>query len=457
MSASSVYIGLWINWSHGAVAGSTITLSNRAGGFLTAFLAILVSFAGAACWRITSYAVHQCRASRDYKDTLHHQQQVILCNTGSPAGALWTFVQLPWYWRRNAVRSFLRVLPLALLALLNSAAFGIAGIFSSEVIKAAGNETLIRSPNCGLLTLTAGAAETVQNAAAFASMELNDTLAATTYSWACYDNTQNILGCSQFVQQQLHWTSKTNATCPFSPDLCIYGGTAAYEMDTGLLDTHTHLGINAAKPDRVQYRKVTSCSPIHSKGHVETFNQTSPNLIATGDLFYRYLYGPIVNESDYTYQYDTHASTDIQEYTLTYAYFAKSRPTFADLPTIGPSYTSPALPQTLGYLYRRSTDLMPTFLCSCWHRILLFIKPLLLIPSLMHQLLTISPSATEEPISHTTKPINGSMPLLVPTNINSAIQTMANALCCPALIQFFPCYLRLISMPLRHLLQSIWN
>lgn len=316
-SASSIYTGYWINWSHGATLGATITLNQRDGGLLTAFLAIFVSAAGASCWKITSYAIHQCRASQDYKDALHHQQQAILCNTGDPAGALWEFCQLPWYWRDHAIRSLARSLPLVLLALLNIAAFGVAGIFSSDVTKAAGNETLIRSPHCGFLAVDSSL--TFQDMVADNSIDLNDTLAAITYSKACYGNTGNALGCNQYVRQQLHWTSNQNATCPFSPDLCIYGSTAAYEMDTGLLDTHEHLGINAAPSNRIQYRKVTSCSPIHSRGYVTTFNDTDPNTLAYGDLFLEYNYGPLTNVSSFTYRYNTHSDVDIADYILTYA------------------------------------------------------------------------------------------------------------------------------------------
>ena len=317
-STSSVYTGLWINWSHGATLGATITLNQRDGGLFTAFLAIFVSVAGAACWKITSYAIHQCRASQDYKDALHHQQQVILQNTSGAAGALWDLLQLPWYWRDHEIRSFVRSLPLALLAFLNIAVFGVAGIFSSDVTKAAGNETLIRSPHCGYLAVNGTL--TLQNSVATDIIDLNDTLAATTYSRACYDNAENTLACNQYVQRQLHWTSNENASCPFSPDLCIYGSTAAFEMDTGLLDTHEHLGINAAQSDRIQYRKVTSCSPIHTKGYVTTFNDTNPNDLAYGNLFLDYNYGPILGVSNFTYEYNTHSVADIDDYILTYAF-----------------------------------------------------------------------------------------------------------------------------------------
>lgn len=66
-----------------------------------------------------------------------------------------------------------------------------------------------------------------------------------TYARACYDNPANVLQCNQFPQQQLHWKTNQNASCPFEADLCFYGATSAYEMDTVMIDSHEDLGINA--------------------------------------------------------------------------------------------------------------------------------------------------------------------------------------------------------------------
>ena len=89
-------------------------------------------------------------------------------------------------------------------------------------------------------------------------------------------------------------------------------------MDTGRLSSHEDLGINAPSWDRVQYRKVTTCSPIHSKGYASQHNDTDPADLAYGDLFEQYFYGPIVNLTNYTYQYNTHSQIDNNGYTLTY-------------------------------------------------------------------------------------------------------------------------------------------
>ena len=124
--------------------------------------------------------------------------------------------------------------------------------------KAAGNETLIRSPDCGSLNLTANT-DSQQSLAAFNSVDVNDTLAATTYSRACYGGSQSLLQCTQYPQQQLPWKITQNATCPFTHDICIDGVSSAYEMDSGPIDSHDALGINAPNSERVQYRKVTTC------------------------------------------------------------------------------------------------------------------------------------------------------------------------------------------------------
>ena len=252
VAGSSVHIGPWINWSHGPILGATITLSARDGGLLTAFLALFVTTAGAAWWRISSYILHQYNAKHEYQDGLHHQQQAIFRNTSTPGAAAWEFIQLAWYWRKNAGRPLLRTLPVIILALLNLTLFAVAGIFSSEVTKAAGNETLIRSSDCGYLSFTSGGSHVSTQR----SIDLNDTLAATTYSRACYGNKKNNLQCNQYPQSSLSWKTNQNATCPFSPEMCYFGTTAAYEMDTGNLDSHEALGINAPKSDRVHYRKV---------------------------------------------------------------------------------------------------------------------------------------------------------------------------------------------------------
>ncbi|CAD6580761.1 MAG: hypothetical protein ASARMPRED_000319 [Alectoria sarmentosa] len=320
-AAAYVHVGPWINWSHGPILGSTLTLSERDGGLLTAFLGIFVTAAGASCWKIMSYALHQHRSPRYPQDGIHHQQQAILRNTETPIGASFELARLIWSWRKHALRSFTQTLPLVALAIFNFVLFGLAGVFSSEVTKAAGNETLIRSSDCGSLNFTNIGSH--QASAAIMSVDVNDTLAATTYSRACYGNLQNLLQCTQNPQQQLPWTVNQNATCPFTNDLCFYGDSSAYEMDTGHIDSHQALGINAPKSERVQYRKVTTCSPIHTEAYARLFNDTNPTEPASGDTLEQFDYGPFTPRVNHTYEYDTHNLLGSNSYSLTsIVYFA---------------------------------------------------------------------------------------------------------------------------------------
>lgn len=297
---SSTYTGIWFNRGHDVVTGSTLTLDERNGGLLTAFLAIFVSATGAATWKITRYSLHQFRARQEYQDALHHEQQAIFRNSDSPVGASWQLMQLTWYWRNNATRYLIRTIPLAGLALLNLVLFGVAAVLSSHAAKPSGNEILIRSPNCGFMNLTdpSSAAGT----AAYDTMDLNDTLTAAAYERACYNNAESPLQCGSFIQGQLRWTSKRNVSCPFSPEMCLLGDMTAYEMDTGLIDSQYALGINAPMRDRLQYRKVTVCSPIHTKDYRIIINDTNIDSPTYNDTLIQFFYGPFVG--NYTYQYN---------------------------------------------------------------------------------------------------------------------------------------------------------
>ena len=137
-------------------------------------------------------------------------------------------------------------------------------------------------------------------------MDLNYTLAASTYVRACYEGSQDPLRCYQYAVPSISWRTNKNATCPFAPDICLYGDEpTAFEMDTGLLDSHHHFGINAPEADRLQLRKVTTCSPLHTKGYAESYNDSDPDHAAFGDSFERYLYGGSPS-SNYTWLYNTH-------------------------------------------------------------------------------------------------------------------------------------------------------
>lgn len=318
--SDGIYRGAWINWTHGPISGSTITLSKSDGALLTSFLAIFVTASGSACWKIISYILHQIHAKQEPQDGLHRQTQVVFRNTGTAVAAALQVVQLAWYWRKTAVRPFARVFAVLLLALLNVTAFGVAGIFSSQVTKAAGDNVLVRSAQCGTLDATTASPSDQSK------LDINDILSATTYAQLCYEGeAQNLLDCYQYVQPSISVSEVDNASCPFPSNTCVYGATGAYSLDSGLIDSHADLGLNARKSQRVQYRKVTTCSPLNINGYTQELNDTDTRDISFNDTLFIYVFGSVtdgLNQTNYTFRYDPKPPVATTGYSLTYAFRA---------------------------------------------------------------------------------------------------------------------------------------
>ncbi|KAL5360493.1 hypothetical protein BJX96DRAFT_184582 [Aspergillus floccosus] len=308
-----IYTGVWTDWSHGRVHGATITLSAQNAGFLTAFLALFVTISAGHLWRIISFVVHQLHSSQKPKDALHHQQQVIFKNTTSPAALIWEFALLAWAWRRKAQRPILRNLLYIVLAVIWLALTGSAAILSAKITKPAGSHCLIMSPHCGLY-LAAGAGFNTSDPYqldVFDTTQLQETNSATSYARACYEpGADRLPQCNIYAQTRLALHTTTNASCPFQSGMCLEGDTAAFAMDTGLLDSRDDLGINTPDDDRLLFRKFVSCAPLTRAGHITVHNDSNPlpNFPYSDYLVAAYHYGPSYqgNETqNYTYYYDT--------------------------------------------------------------------------------------------------------------------------------------------------------
>lgn len=247
----------------------------------------------------------------------------MLRNSTSPTDAAWRFAQIGFFWRGRVPKSLLRSLLLVALALLNVVVFGLASVFSSEVTRVPGNETLIISSNCGLwsppdLTDKSGANATSETHLAFMSKALSDTNAAASYAKACYNNNDDILRCRQYTVSEISWTVDQNASCPFADELCLLGPTSAYKMDTGSINSHDILGINAPVDARVTFRKITTCSPIKIGKRFEVVNITNKKSAVYGDQFVHYFLGEVPGISNYTFSYDLHNIHSDFGYDLSY-------------------------------------------------------------------------------------------------------------------------------------------
>lgn len=125
--STHIYHGAWTNWSRGRISGATITLGERDGGLLTAFIATFVTIVGAELWKIVCFVSHQLRSNSEPQDGLYHQQQFILRNAPTPGGAVWSFFQQSWFWSGKARQSLFRTLSWAFFGIAYIGIIGVVG------------------------------------------------------------------------------------------------------------------------------------------------------------------------------------------------------------------------------------------------------------------------------------------------------------------------------------------
>jgi hypothetical protein len=305
---SYTYTGVWINWSYGAMRGATLTLSKRYGGYLTASLALYVTIAGGMFWKILSYTLHQMHTTPPgtTHDGLHYQRQVIFRNSKGAVDAFLSFIRLPLSWHDRITKRFVRSFPLAILAALNIGLFGAASIFSSTISSSPGNSTLIMGHSCGGYSTKSF---TSPLGGSWYSKLLIDTYNAATYVRQCYANTTS-LGCGLYYRQSLPFSNNPNATCPFASGVCVYNDHSAFAMDTGLLDSHADLGINAPPQNRVSFRRVTTCAPLHATPWGTFQNDSNDGLVI-------YINAGPNPPWNYTFSYNHRAGSDGFGYALT--------------------------------------------------------------------------------------------------------------------------------------------
>jgi hypothetical protein len=265
--AAGVYTGIWTNQSKGSILGSTLTVTPDSGLLVVAVLALFVSLAGSQSWGILYFFVHQFRTTRESKHGIHYQQQIVLRNTGVSLRTIWQLGKIAWAWRSHGFRSFRRSVGLILMGVLHLLLFTAAGIFVSRLARV-DNEILVRGNNCGLWN-----ASDLNLVTDF--VELSDlTVYERTTADASRDHVRQCLGeyessleCNIFKRQNVTFQTSTNSHCPFDATMCSGPGGFAAKFDTGFLDSREDLGFNSKQVDRVQYRKVMTCSPITSESY----------------------------------------------------------------------------------------------------------------------------------------------------------------------------------------------
>lgn len=281
---NNVYIGIWTNWSRGAILGPTLTITKQYGNLLIAFTALFVTFIASRLWRICCLVFHRCYSTATNGSAIHHQRQVMLRNSSTAVSALFEILALIWAWRKSGIRRIAGLLPLLIFSACYVAAFTAAGGFSSNISSSIGDEVLINGQNCGTSTITnkyTGEGESIN---ARWHSERSDS--AANYVQQCYRTNQSntTTACNKFIRSSLQ-TPIVNVTaeCPFQHQICR-NPQSTLRLDSGYIDSHDDLGLNSPKDQRFAYRYVLHCAPL------ETENYTS-HIVKDGRGWDRYHYG----------------------------------------------------------------------------------------------------------------------------------------------------------------------
>ncbi|KAF2002997.1 hypothetical protein P154DRAFT_573407 [Amniculicola lignicola CBS 123094] len=263
-----VYTGIWINRSLGNVYGATLTLDQRSGAFLIAFLALYVGTTSRYFWKLLRYLIYHSLSSPLGADGIYHQRQAILRNTELAHDAALELLSVAFAWRRKSNGNWKRTMPIALLAAIVSALFIVAGIFSSRVTDTV-NEVLLKGKLCGNMT----GQEAGGNQSYFGIYAPNVTTYRTkrateylTYALRCYGHAKTLRSdkCQTFAVSSLPYTKDASARCPFNQGSCVFE-TDNIALDTGYLDSYKHFGVNNGP--RVSVRLRRQCAPIVQKNN----------------------------------------------------------------------------------------------------------------------------------------------------------------------------------------------
>ncbi|KAF2018547.1 hypothetical protein BU24DRAFT_475616 [Aaosphaeria arxii CBS 175.79] len=362
------YVGFWTNWSSGKIQGATVTLTRRNGGLLVAFLALFVATAGRSFWRIICFMLH-CFLSKPSspQDGLYHQRQALLRNNEAALSAAWQLLEMMVVWKKsfrspmsatrcqnrmlvpiqfrtNVIRHgickkrfprdlgfndyskaadkvYRRLLPITAAAITISVCFTIAGIFSSNVTTNDGNEILLTGRNCGILDL-----DTILNNItlldAARSQDARRAQGFFDYVRTCYGegNTAGTDRCRFYVKPRLALQVDSNAPCPFTNEIC-HSTTGNLRLDTGYINIHEDLGINAPPKDRFSLRIVHQCAPLKADGYTTIETEIDRNNSNVPVNFTRVYYGSWNNMNfpeykNYTFQKGMPYTRTMSKYSL---------------------------------------------------------------------------------------------------------------------------------------------
>ncbi|KAJ9612345.1 hypothetical protein H2200_003942 [Cladophialophora chaetospira] len=322
-----VHEGVWTNYSRGKVWGLTWTLCPTHAVIMTNTLAVLVTVCGVQLFNIIRYTLYRFGASRQ-PDTPHTQkQQNILKVAVSDMATAQGFLTLAWKQRRSSGGRSVRSYAIGLFAVFYTVLFWIAGIFSNKAISTSSTngpwEVLSRSNDCGVWNQTYfdivslldfSTEQNFEMLVQYKAKQAQDVQLSLEYAQECYFARSSALNvsstCKTFKTPRLNY-GNDYGKCPFPSELC-HDSSETVVLDTGYLDSHDHIGINAKPQDRLKYRRITTCTVLNDTEYITGWNGTladaSGNPRPQPDAAHANFGPSSYKDTDWTYSFSNFAS-----------------------------------------------------------------------------------------------------------------------------------------------------
>ena len=213
----------------------------------------------------------------------------------APIGTAINTLKLYGAWSKKKSPRLLRcaatvIIPALILADVMSA----SSILVSKVATSQSGGFLVRarSGTCGLVYYPGGNF-TASSEQALLNKISNDTVSARNYAIGFYANETDTIKTtkSTHVQSTLPYYVDHNADCPFNNATFCWSQSTPIKFYSGMTDSHTMLGINATRSDRVTFQFNSTCASIEAA--LIVVEEKNPAYILAGPNYpnsYTYMY-----------------------------------------------------------------------------------------------------------------------------------------------------------------------
>ena len=302
---NDLYTGFWTNRDHSQILGATLTLSVEHATLLTNFLSVLIStLIVDSLFRIFVIVLYSRHPLPPYPQGPVGQVYVSLRNSNSvsiPRKELLKSIFAPNTNKRSRVIALILLTPCVLLLCFKVGSFAIPGLIISS---SADDIALLKPGVCGF---KAPNITDEDNVFLGPSNELWETTQSRSYAAQRYAKAASAFTTELiFPVDTLPFDVAHNVTCPFADYFCLLGPLGAVQFDTGPLDSHQHLGINAPEQDRIQYRWRSTCTPLNITGHATVLRDTvyEGTIVSKDEPIIEVNLGPLAAfEKNYTFLY----------------------------------------------------------------------------------------------------------------------------------------------------------